>query len=151
MGRGRRWSRGRARGRGRISIGIAWCRCGCGSRGTETIRIRCEHGDARCSVLAGGGRRKKYLFMRSDHSRARPRGARWRPPVMSSPPRADQVALARLLPVSSLLYSPSETLISSSSAISPKSNTTSLSVPSYRITSVCAQAMHERTLPRDRL
>ena len=48
-GKGRRWGRGRARGGGRIGIGIAWCRCG--SRGTKTIRIRCEHGDARCSAF----------------------------------------------------------------------------------------------------
>lgn len=71
--------------------------------------------------------------MASDHSHARARGARWCPPVPTSPPqRADQVALARLLPVS-LLYSLRETLISSSSATSPRSNTPSLSAPPYRI------------------
>lgn len=54
------------------------------------------------------------------------------PTGLPYPRRHDQVARARLFPVS-LLYSLSETLISSYSASSPRSNTPSLSLPPYRI------------------
>lgn len=75
----------------------------------------------------------KEIFIYDERSLSWSSSGRWLVPTgapISSPQRADQVALARLLPVS-LLYSLSETLISSSSAISPRSNTPSLSVSPY--------------------
>jgi hypothetical protein len=78
-------------------------------------------------MLAG----EEDVFMASDD---RARGAK----ELAQPgdmvvAQADQGALSRPLPVSWLLYPLSETLISDSSAISPISNTPSLSVPPYRI------------------